>query len=200
MFKRILGMALLFLAISFPAFADMTDKATLGGQDSSNNYSWRVDSNHNFIPGTTNQNNIGSASNQVNNIYSASVISNGNILMAGTANGGSTSMVTTVTAVPLTFTLVKKAIAASAAGFQTGTLANGYPGQTLVIQITAVGTTGVWTLTPTTSTGWTSVAFNTYNVSNPQLVELLYVNNTVGWIVISEDGSTLPTFTDTAGQ
>ena len=200
MLKRILMAIILSLGVSSLAMADMTDKATLGGQDSSNNYSWRVDVNHNFIPGTTNQNNIGSASNQVNNIYAGSVISNGNIVMAGTANGGSTSMVTTVTAVPLTFALVKKAIAASAAGYQTGTLANGYPGQVLTIQISAVGSSGVWTLTPATSTGWTSVQFNTYNVSAPQLMTLLYVNNTVGWIVLSLDGSTLPTMFDTAGQ
>jgi len=33
--KRILGMALLLLAISFPAFADMTSRATLGGLSTS---------------------------------------------------------------------------------------------------------------------------------------------------------------------
>ena len=94
--KRILGMALLLLAISFHAFADSTDKATLGGMSTTNGiYDWRVDSNGNFIPGTTAQNNIGSASNQVAAAYIVTITGSGvatltnlTVTNAAVLNGG----------------------------------------------------------------------------------------------------------------
>ena len=74
--KKVLGLVTLFIGvflISQLVRADMTDKATLGGQDSSGNYSWRVDKSDNLIPGTTGQNNIGSASNKVANVNTTNV-------------------------------------------------------------------------------------------------------------------------------
>ena len=64
---------LVFCFIAFKVYADMTDKATLGGQDSSGNYSWRVDANNHLIPGTTAQNNIGSSTNKVATVYATSI-------------------------------------------------------------------------------------------------------------------------------
>lgn len=125
---------------------------------------------------------------------------NANFVQAGISNGGSTSMTTAQTTISTSFSLIRKAIAASAnPGFSTSSLPNGVPGQVLTIQITAVGSGGTWTVTPVKSTGWTSVLFNTFNVSAPQTVCLLYVNNTIGWIVLSYDGSTNPTFFDAGG-
>ena len=67
MFKGIRGLfilTVLVLALSVQVRADMTDKATLGGQSTTNGvYDWRVTSTGDLVPGTTSQNNIGGASN-----------------------------------------------------------------------------------------------------------------------------------------
>ena len=179
MFKRILMAIILSLGVSSLAFADMTDKATLGGQDSSNNYSWRVDVNHNFIPGTTAQNNIGSSTNQVNTVYA------GNFVSAGTVNG-SVSQVSSVAALPLSYAVV--AIPLTNAVGAVYTLANGTPGQ--VITFTEVGTvTGSDTavITPSTKTGFSTATLSAAH----QSVTLQYINSTVGWIIIGNAGATI---------
>lgn len=105
---------------------------------------------------------------------------------AGIANGGAVSMATSDTAVSTSYSLVRKAINLAAGGVaQTGTLANGIPGQVLTILITSVGASGQWTLTPTTTTGFTTLKFT---AQNDQAV-LLYVSDTVGWIPLGIDGS-----------
>jgi hypothetical protein len=75
--KKVLGLATLFIGVFLLAqfvYADMTDKATLGGQSTTNGvYDWRVDLNGNLIPGTTNNNNVGSASNKVANVNTTNV-------------------------------------------------------------------------------------------------------------------------------
>lgn len=125
---------------------------------------------------------------------------NANFIDVGISNSGTTSMATTGLAVPLSYALVRKAIATSASGsFTAGTLANGEPGQVLTIQITAVGSGGTFVVTPTLSTGWTSVTFNTYVPANPQYVTLMYVNDTYGWIILGIGGSTVPTVSDING-
>ena len=177
--KRILGMALLLLAISFPAFADMTDKATLGGQDSNNNYSWRVDVNHNFIPGTTAQNNIGSSTNQVNTVYA------GNFVSAGTSNG-SVSQVESVAALPLSYSYVQVPLLNSAGAVYT--LAAGVPGQ--IITFAVVGAqvgSDTAVITPAKATGYATVTLS----AAKQSVTLMYINSSTGWIIIGNAGATI---------
>jgi outer membrane lipoprotein-sorting protein len=113
----------------------------------------------------------------------------GNLMNAGTAGGGLTSLATIDTGIPTSYDIVKKAI--SNLGTATDTLANGVPGQMLTINITTVTGSGTWVVTPTTRTGFGSITFNTAN----QTVVLLYLNNTNGWIIHSVYGSTLPTIT-----
>lgn len=109
-----------------------------------------------------------------------------NLNTTGVANGGAVSMTTLDSAVSIAYSYTRKAIASLASGgTQTGTLANGYPGQMMTILITTVGSSGTWTLTPTTSTGWASLKFT----AAKDLAVLLYVNDTVGWVVASYDGS-----------
>lgn len=97
--KKVLGLVTLFIGVFLVAQlvrADMTDKATLGGQSTTNGvYDWRVDSNGNFIPGTTAQNNIGSASNQVAAAYIVTITGSGvatltnlTVTNAAVLNGG----------------------------------------------------------------------------------------------------------------
>jgi len=98
---------------------------------------------------------------------------------AGTTFGGATSIATSVTTIPTSYSLVRKAIT-DASGFTTGTLANGTPGQILTIFITAVSGSGTFTLTPATKTGFTTLYFDAALDS----ATLLFVDTSVGWIVI----------------
>jgi hypothetical protein len=67
------------------------------------------------------------------------------------------------------------------------TLANGEPGQILVINLVTAGG-GACTLTPATATGWATVIF----LGAKDQVVLLYVNNTMGWIIIGASGTDAP--------
>lgn len=94
----------------------------------------------------------------------------------GVANGGATSLATVDTGLPITFAYVRKAI--SNLGTLTDTLANGIPGQMMLISITSVTGSGTWTITPTTATGWKTIAFNAAG----QSALLTYANDTQGWL------------------
>lgn len=105
---------------------------------------------------------------------------------AGTANGGATSMTTIQLAVPVSYTYVRKAIAALASGpFQAGTMAAGIPGQIITVFITEVGTSGTYTITPTVSTGWATIKFT----AAKDTATFLYVDDTAGWVILSSGGS-----------
>ena len=65
------------------------------------------------------------------------------------------------------------------------TLANGKPGQLLVINIVTDGG-GDGTLTPVTATGWNTILFED---AGDQAV-LFYVDDVIGWIIISTFGLT----------
>ena len=65
------------------------------------------------------------------------------------------------------------------------TLANGKPGQMIVINHVVTGG-GTGTLTPVTATGWNTIAFAD---AGDQAV-LFYVDDIVGWILLSTFGLT----------
>ena len=65
------------------------------------------------------------------------------------------------------------------------TLANGKPGQLLVINIVTDGG-GDGTLTPVTATGWNTILFED---AGDQAV-LFYVDDVIGWIIFSTFGLT----------
>jgi hypothetical protein len=98
---------------------------------------------------------------------------------------GTTTVAADVLAIPVTHSCVVKTTGADAEAL---TLANGTTGQVLVITLgTAGGGTG--TLTPVTATGWATAAFT---VAGDGL-SLLYVDDTVGWIVLGSYGATTST-------
>lgn len=101
----------------------------------------------------------------------------------GTYNGGYVSLGTIDAGIALTSAYIQKAI--SNLGTTTDTLPNGIPNQIVTFSITTVTGGGSWTLSPTTATGWTGLVFNT----SGQVATLLYVNSSVGWIIVSADGS-----------
>ena len=67
------------------------------------------------------------------------------------------------------------------------TLANGVPGQILVISLVVDGG-GTGTLTPTTKSGFVSIAF----ADAGDTVALLYVNDTIGWVILGSAGVAAP--------
>lgn len=99
-----------------------------------------------------------------------------------------TTIAADVLAIPVTHPYVKKTTGADAEAL---TLANGVPGQVLVIDIVTDGG-GDGTLTPTTSTGWATIVF----ADAGDKATLYYVDDTMGWIILGLNGvSGPPAFT-----
>lgn len=89
-----------------------------------------------------------------------------------------------VLAMPVTHPFIKKTTGADAEAL---TLANGLPGQLLVINLVTDGG-GDGTLTPATKTGFATIVFAD---AGDQAV-LMYVDDTVGWIILSATGVSAP--------
>ena len=98
-----------------------------------------------------------------------------------------TTVAADVLAIPVTHAYVAKTTGGDAEAL---TLANGTPGQVLVIHLTTDGG-GDGTLTPTTKTGFTTIVFAD---AGDQAV-LLYVDDTIGWILLAYKGLTSPPVT-----
>lgn len=105
----------------------------------------------------------------------------------------SSSTVITLASVP--YCVIRKNVGAGTGGKDTldgGTrLANATKGQVLSIIISSLGGSSYWDLTPITATGWSKLRFDTVT----DMATLLYVNDTFGWIIVSNSGAviTLPT-------
>jgi len=87
-------------------------------------------------------------------------------------------------AIPVTHAYVAKTTGGDAEAL---TLANGVPGQVLVIDLTTDGG-GDGTLTPTTATGWATIVF----ADAGDKAILLYVDDVIGWIILSLVGVAQP--------
>lgn len=85
-------------------------------------------------------------------------------------------------AFPVTHPMITKVNA----GAEANTLADGEPGQVLNIYMTTA--VGASTLTPATSTGWATIVLDTAG----DQCTLLYVDDTVGWIIIGATGVAQP--------
>ena len=112
--------------------------------------------------------------------YSATCSST--LVADGTYNGGYTSLGTIDSGISLTQVMVEKAIQGTSGGTTADTLPNGTPNQMFTILI-GTASSGSWTVTPTTSGAFASIVYNTQG----QRTTFLYVNSTVGWIVLSND-------------
>lgn len=95
-----------------------------------------------------------------------------------------TTVAADVLAIPVTHGYVAKTTGGDAEAL---TLADGDPGQVLVINLTTDGG-GDGTLTPATSTGWATIVFAD---AGDQAV-LLYVDDTTGWIILGLSGVAAP--------
>ena len=95
---------------------------------------------------------------------------------------GYTAVAGSTLAIPLTHGVVNK----TTGGAEALTLADGLPGQ--LLKIVLAGDGGDGTLTPSTSTGWATAVLADVKDS----LTLLYVNDTVGWIVLGYSGTAAP--------
>lgn len=105
---------------------------------------------------------------------------------AGVRNGGATSMTTTEEAVPVSYSLVRKNIAADAA-YNDGTLADGKPGQIMTFFISERQGSGTFIVTPETATGWEKISFDAVG----ETTTFLFTDTTNGWIIIANEGGTI---------
>ena len=94
--------------------------------------------------------------------------------------GTSATIATPTTAVPVSYSLVS--ITLNSAAGQVFTLANGTAGQILTIVAGTKTSSDTAVITPTLCTGFTTITL----VYAKQSVTLLYVNDTLGWILIGQ--------------
>lgn len=97
---------------------------------------------------------------------------------------GSTTVDADVLAIPVTHGVVAKTTGIDAEAL---TLANGEVGQLLKIYLATDGG-GSGTLTPTTKTGFATIVF----ADAGDQVTLLYVDDTIGWIITEATGVAAP--------
>lgn len=98
-----------------------------------------------------------------------------------------TTVAADVLTIPIGYGYVAKTTGADAEAL---TLADGWPGQVLVINLTTDGG-GSGTLTPATSTGWATIVF----ADAGDQATLMYVNSSVGWIILGLKGVAAPPVT-----
>ncbi len=96
--------------------------------------------------------------------------------------GSATTVAGGVLAIPVTHRYVAK----TTGGAEALTLANGFPGQILTISLVADGGDG--TLTPATKTGFATIVF----ADVKDTATLMYIDDTVGWIIIGTAGIPAP--------
>ncbi|HOD79961.1 MAG: hypothetical protein BWX88_02687 [Planctomycetes bacterium ADurb.Bin126] len=96
------------------------------------------------------------------------------------APAGGTTVAADVLAIPVTHSYVAKTTGADGEAL---TLANGLPGQLLTIALVTDGG-GDGTLTPTTKSGFATIVF----ADAGDNVTLLYVDDTVGWVIVGAAG------------
>lgn len=114
-----------------------------------------------------------------------------NMAESGIANGGATSQVSSTAALVTSYGYVRKVITSNSdSAFTAGTLANGIPGQVLTVFVAGISPSGAttggnYTITPTTSTGFTSIRLTAVK----DFVTLLYLDDTNGWAITNYGGT-----------
>lgn len=185
MLKKLSLILLMLLLVICPMiYADSSDKATLGGVDSSGEYHWRVDASGDLVPGTTGQNSIGDSTHKVNDMYvSDDVFFKTSLQAVGMGSGDATSLPTTAAdSQTPTYRIARVFITT-----RTLTFANGYPGQLLALVAEPTSDTGTLTIDATTQLGWSSLTMDTV----ADTVSLLYVDDTIGWVIQAAQGVTI---------
>lgn len=116
-----------------------------------------------------------------------------NLLAMGRINAFSTvaSSSTNIAPTSLPYLVLGKSIC-GAGGLDADpgtTLPNGTDGQVLILLARAMMDGGSWKVTPTTCTGFSYVTLDTKGDS----ITLCYVDSTLGWVIIGNNGTTVTT-------
>jgi hypothetical protein len=106
---------------------------------------------------------------------------------ADTTDDLTTTSAADALAIPITHGIVAKTTGADAEAL---TLADGAPGQELVIYLATDGG-GDGTLTPSTATGWATIVF----ADAGDRAVLRYIDDTIGWIIVGLSGVAGPPVT-----
>lgn len=205
-FTLLLVASICVLGLSNIVFADAGDEATLGGQDSDRNYRWRVTSSGHLIPGSDDSNDIGDATHEVRNIYidgtanidtlssgaitgTSTIQFNTTIFASGHNSGATTvsSWSSNLDAAALAYGIIRKQLDISDDTDQLHDLANGLcSGQMVTIILDQKPDNGrlVIPASGAIATGWNNITFDNAGDS----VTVLWVDATVGWIVVSNNG------------
>lgn len=134
----------------------------------------------------------GKTMDAANPVVAGDVTFRTNLISMGRRGGASTvsSSSTNLDPVNQSYTVVRKCVGAGGGLDETGIgteLPNGTAGQVLVlVQITAESS-GSWIVTPATSLVFSKITFDAVG----ETATLLYVNDTVGWIVMGVEGATV---------
>jgi len=166
--KKLIVFLMGMLFLGGIAFADMTSRATLGGLSTSTGlYDCVVDVNGNLV-------------------CQGSATFGGNLLAMGAANGGSVSQVSSVAALPLSYSVVQIPLTNAAGAVYT--LANGYPGQEITFtEVGGVVGSDTARITPATKTGFNYAALT----GTTQSVTLSYISSSIGWVITGNAGATI---------
>ena len=119
------------------------------------------------------------------NVGNAGYFDGSTLYLGFTSIQGTSTMVSGSTAIPVAYSVVHKVIGQS--GDSVGTLADGTVGQVLYIDVSSDAGAYNWVVTPTTKNGYTSFTMNATN----QYVVLMFIDTTVGWIIIDHRGATI---------
>jgi len=108
----------------------------------------------------------------------------GGLNLLWSPKNGTIEVAADVLAIPVTHARVSKTTGGNAEAL---TLANGLPGQVLTIALDTDGG-GTGTLTPTTCSGFVSIAFADVG----DHATLRYVDDTIGWVIMGASGAAAP--------
>lgn len=118
--------------------------------------------------------------------FRTSILANGRVNAASSAASSSTNLAPS----SLPYSVFRKYVGGNNSLDETngGTrLPNGIPGQTIVFIIADIDTNGSWIITPVTSTIIDNVVMDT----KADTVTMLYMNDTIGWVVTAQTGCTV---------
>ena len=186
MLRKLFLLAAVFLllsCVSLSVYADFGDEATLGGQNASDEYRWRVTSDGDLIPGEDSATDLGTTGNEVQTVYADDITITTITLTSGDNNLYADPSIDNMTAGDTTISYDYGIFNKTTTGVETLTLADGTAGDTIHI-IYARGSSGKVTVIADTQTGWTTGYLN----SNGDSITFYYVNDSVGWIVIGSAG------------
>jgi len=111
--------------------------------------------------------------------YASNLFASGRIGASSSLSSSSTKLVPA----NIPYTVLRKVLSA---GAESTTLQNGTAGQILQL-IVVESSGGVWTITPTTALGWSSLTMT----ASGAFITLMYLNDSFGWILLGQNGATI---------